>query len=211
VSQRIDANCSLLCLFFVPSQAKTNPTYDKTTRPDSGTCRTSYSIYCLWLCLPVATYCGHTPRAFLQTKRHVRSSSGSGEYIAITSTICFPGGPTVPDHNSHALSATRHIFTGSRSLQARPGSKPARIMRRGVGVKHIKRKEKETEAFTTLGKELQEENIQHVAGLMATFKESLEEFARKHKKDINANPVLRAEVRWSVRVWEDRGRGGWGG
>ena len=81
-------------------------------------------------------------------------------------------------------------------------------MRRGVGVKHIKRKEKETEAFTTLGKELQEENIQHVAGLMTTFKESLEEFARKHKKDINANPVLRAEVRWSVRVWEDRGRGG---
>lgn len=79
-------------------------------------------------------------------------------------------------------------------------------MRRGVGVKSIKRKEKETEAFTTLGKELQEENIQHVAGLMATFKESLEEFARKHKKDINANPVLRAEVRGSgVCV------GGWGG
>ena len=76
-------------------------------------------------------------------------------------------------------------------------------MRRGVGVKSIKRKEKETEAFTTLGNQLQEENIQHVAGLMATFKESLEEFSRKHKKDINANPVLRAEV--SVCVWVGRG------
>jgi len=76
-------------------------------------------------------------------------------------------------------------------------------MRRGVGVKSIKRKEKETKEFTTLGNQLQEENIQHVAGLMATFKESLEEFARKHKKDINANPVLRAEV--SVRVCEGRG------
>lgn len=68
-------------------------------------------------------------------------------------------------------------------------------MRRGVGVKSIKKKEAETQAFTTLGKELQEENIAHVSGLMGTFKESLEEFARKHKKDINANPVLRAEVR----------------
>ncbi|GAB5034637.1 eap30 family protein [Nannochloropsis oceanica] len=66
-------------------------------------------------------------------------------------------------------------------------------MRRGVGVKYIKRKEIVTEAFTTLGKELQEENIQHVASLMATFKDSLEDFARKYKKDINANPVLRAE------------------
>lgn len=71
-------------------------------------------------------------------------------------------------------------------------------MRRGVGVKYIKRKEMVTEAFTTLGKELQEENIQHVASLMATFKDSLEDFARKYKKDINANPVLRAEVRGSV-------------
>lgn len=44
-----------------------------------------------------------------------------------------------------------------------------------------------------MGKEMQAENIQHVTALMSTFKDSLEDFARKYKRDINANPVFRNE------------------
>ncbi|CAM9446310.1 unnamed protein product [Ectocarpus sp. 8 AP-2014] len=67
------------------------------------------------------------------------------------------------------------------------------MRRRGVGVGAVKRKEKNKEAFEAVGKRVAEENLSHISGMMATFKGSLEEFARKYKKDINQDPAFRQQ------------------
>lgn len=38
-----------------------------------------------------------------------------------------------------------------------------------------------------------EENLAHISEMMDTFKRSLEDFARKHKKDINQDPAFRQQ------------------
>ncbi|CAM9648577.1 unnamed protein product [Ascophyllum nodosum] len=67
------------------------------------------------------------------------------------------------------------------------------MRRRGVGVGAVKRKEKNKEAYEAVGKRAAEENLSHISGMMETFKVSLEEFARKHKKDINQDPAFRQQ------------------
>lgn len=49
------------------------------------------------------------------------------------------------------------------------------------------------QAFEAVGKKVAEENVSHISDMMATFKGSLEEFARKYKKDINQDPAFRQQ------------------
>ena len=65
--------------------------------------------------------------------------------------------------------------------------------RRGVGVSRVRRKAKAREAFADKGEELTAAQTQHVSAQLATFKKHLEDFARKHKKDINRDPEFRRQ------------------
>ncbi|CAM9246285.1 unnamed protein product, partial [Choristocarpus tenellus] len=67
------------------------------------------------------------------------------------------------------------------------------MRRRGVGVGAVKRKEKDTQAFEAVGKKAAEENLAHISDMMDTFKGSLEDFARKYKKNINQDPAFRQQ------------------
>lgn len=49
------------------------------------------------------------------------------------------------------------------------------------------------QAFEAVGNKIAEENLSHISGMMETFKGSLEEFARKYKKDINQDPAFRQQ------------------
>lgn len=49
------------------------------------------------------------------------------------------------------------------------------------------------QAYGAVGSKLAEENLSHISEMMNTFKGSLEEFARKYKKDINQDPAFRQQ------------------
>lgn len=49
------------------------------------------------------------------------------------------------------------------------------------------------QAYEAVGKKVAEDNLAHVSRMMNTFKGSLEEFARKYKKDINQDPAFRQQ------------------
>eukprot|EP00953_Heterococcus_sp_UTEX-ZZ885_P005053 3194-Heterococcus_DN1.PRE.4 len=66
-------------------------------------------------------------------------------------------------------------------------------MRRGVGVSAVKQRAKANKAYEAVGQAAAAENLAHVEALMTTFKASLEDFARKHKKDINQDPAFRQQ------------------
>ncbi|CAM9296297.1 unnamed protein product [Chrysoparadoxa australica] len=64
--------------------------------------------------------------------------------------------------------------------------------RRGVGVGAVKRREKQNHAFDNLGQQVSQDNLQHVqARPSRSFKDSLEVFARKYRKDIKQDPAFR--------------------
>lgn len=67
------------------------------------------------------------------------------------------------------------------------------MRRRGVGVGAVKRKVKDKEAFEAVGKKVADENLSHISEMMGSFKGSLEEFARKYKKDIKQDPAFRQQ------------------
>lgn len=50
-----------------------------------------------------------------------------------------------------------------------------------------------SQAYEAVGKRVAEENLTHISEMMDTFKRSLEEFARKYKKDINQDPAFRQQ------------------
>jgi len=60
--------------------------------------------------------------------------------------------------------------------------------RRGVGVGAIKKRTENAKSFASAGKKMEENQLQHVQEQLETFKVSLQEFAAKHKKQINADP-----------------------
>ena len=49
------------------------------------------------------------------------------------------------------------------------------------------------EQFQTIGEQTKEERAQQMKLQMETFKQSLEEFAMKHRQDISKDPIFRAQ------------------
>ncbi|GBG34830.1 Vacuolar-sorting protein SNF8 [Hondaea fermentalgiana] len=64
-------------------------------------------------------------------------------------------------------------------------------MRRNVGVARAVRARKERDAYQGKGAELNRANLEHFQTQMAAFKRELENFAVKHKKQINKDPEFR--------------------
>ena len=59
------------------------------------------------------------------------------------------------------------------------------------GIAGIKAKQARQQAAKQLGAKIETEQLSEMTSQLAEFKESLEEFAVKHKKEINQNPVFR--------------------
>lgn len=49
------------------------------------------------------------------------------------------------------------------------------------------------QAFEAVGKKVADKNLSHISEMMGSFKGSLEEFARKYKKDIKQDPAFRQQ------------------
>lgn len=65
-------------------------------------------------------------------------------------------------------------------------------MRRGVGVSAVKKKRATASRYADAASKLEATQEAHVTEILSTFRSSLEEFARKHKKKIKKDPVFRA-------------------
>jgi len=66
-------------------------------------------------------------------------------------------------------------------------------MRRKVGVGVIKKKDSSTAAFSTLGKALEAQKLSSVVATLNAFKETLVQFAQKHRVKINGDPEFRMQ------------------
>ena len=66
------------------------------------------------------------------------------------------------------------------------------MRRRGVGAAGLRNKTRQ-KAFKKVGEELEGNKMEHIAEQLTTFKSSLEDFARKYKKDIQKDPKFRRE------------------
>jgi ESCRT-II complex subunit VPS22 len=66
-------------------------------------------------------------------------------------------------------------------------------MRRGVGIKGHKQAKAKQEQAKKVGNEMQAQLLTEMQGQLEEFRKHLEEFAVKHKKEINDNPVFRKE------------------
>eukprot|EP01117_Protostelium_nocturnum_P018130 TRINITY_DN7515_c0_g2_i6.p1 TRINITY_DN7515_c0_g2~~TRINITY_DN7515_c0_g2_i6.p1 ORF type:complete len:251 (-),score=83.41 TRINITY_DN7515_c0_g2_i6:255-1007(-) len=64
-------------------------------------------------------------------------------------------------------------------------------MRRGVGIAALHQKQQSQKTFQQVGSEMQKAEMQQMKEQMEIFKNHLEDFARKHKKEINKNPQFR--------------------
>jgi hypothetical protein len=67
-------------------------------------------------------------------------------------------------------------------------------MRRGVGVGAVRRADDGKQGFEQLARELAEMKMAHVQTQLEVFKKRLEEFATRHKREINEDPAFRREV-----------------
>lgn len=72
-------------------------------------------------------------------------------------------------------------------------------MRRGPGVKGLKKQKEEKVAIKQKGEELEDQKIEHVKQQLDFFRSELEVFAQKHKKEINKNPVFRGQFQKMCR------------
>ena len=66
-------------------------------------------------------------------------------------------------------------------------------MRRGVGIKGAKAAQARSAKATEVGQKLQNAQLSEMKNQLEDYKKNLEEFALKHKKEINDNPVFRKE------------------
>lgn len=65
------------------------------------------------------------------------------------------------------------------------------MVRRGMGRRGLKKMKEKAERAQQIGDKLEGERVEYLATQMTTFKEKLEEFAKKHKKEINSDPQFR--------------------
>eukprot|EP01132_Coremiostelium_polycephalum_P005652 gene5652-7037_t len=64
-------------------------------------------------------------------------------------------------------------------------------MRRGVGIQAIQKQNQQQKQLQNISEQITTENVKKIKEQLQTFKENLEEFAIKHKKDITKNPEFR--------------------
>eukprot|EP00475_Leptophrys_vorax_P045364 TRINITY_DN9389_c0_g1_i1.p1 TRINITY_DN9389_c0_g1~~TRINITY_DN9389_c0_g1_i1.p1 ORF type:complete len:252 (-),score=87.48 TRINITY_DN9389_c0_g1_i1:71-826(-) len=69
----------------------------------------------------------------------------------------------------------------------------SRMGRHGAGISAAKKKQAAQAKFKDKGKEIEATEMEHISKQMTVFKENLEAFAQKHKKEINKNPQFRAQ------------------
>lgn len=65
------------------------------------------------------------------------------------------------------------------------------LSRRGVGIGKAIAHKQTKEQFNAVGKELASEQIKQMTAQLQVFKQNLEDFAKKHRKDINKDPEIR--------------------
>ncbi|EKF33524.1 hypothetical protein MOQ_002608 [Trypanosoma cruzi marinkellei] len=68
-------------------------------------------------------------------------------------------------------------------------------MRRGIGVAHVQKKNETQRQMTDLGAQITAERVGQIADQLEGFEETLRSLARKHKEEINADPIVRARFR----------------
>ena len=64
---------------------------------------------------------------------------------------------------------------------------------RRAGLAGLKKRQQQKQNFAKRGEELGEAKMEHVEGQLTMFKSSLEDFAKKYKKDIKKDPKFRRE------------------
>ncbi|KYQ89046.1 EAP30 family protein [Tieghemostelium lacteum] len=64
-------------------------------------------------------------------------------------------------------------------------------MRRGVGLASIQKNQLQQKQLQSVGEQITAENVNKIKEQLIIFKENLEQFAIKHKKDIIKNPEFR--------------------
>eukprot|EP01083_Nonionella_stella_P156769 508034_1 len=66
-------------------------------------------------------------------------------------------------------------------------------MKRGYGVGAIKKRQARKEKYKSIGQKIEESQLGMSRKVWTFFKENLEKFAIKHKKEINSNPLFRTQ------------------
>lgn len=66
-------------------------------------------------------------------------------------------------------------------------------MRRKVGVSVVKRRQNEADQYGKLGKEMSDMKVSFVQDMLTSFRNSLSEFAAKHRDKINSDPEFRQQ------------------
>src|SRR4051794_22519733 len=66
-------------------------------------------------------------------------------------------------------------------------------MRRGVGVSAVKRRDEEKASYNVIGKEIADVELQHIQQSILLFQQRLNDFAMKHRHQINKNSTFRQQ------------------
>uniref|UniRef100_A0A7R9SVP1 GAR domain-containing protein n=1 Tax=Polyblepharides amylifera TaxID=1486889 RepID=A0A7R9SVP1_9CHLO len=66
-------------------------------------------------------------------------------------------------------------------------------MRRRPGIQGLQKREAEKSKLALLGETVAQRDLEHMRAQLATFKQSLEEFALKHRSAIRQDPAFRAQ------------------
>lgn len=65
------------------------------------------------------------------------------------------------------------------------------MLRRGVGIGAVRKKQEQTRQFTDVGDQLAESQLSHVSAQLELFRTNLEQFAVKYKQNIKKDPEFR--------------------
>lgn len=65
------------------------------------------------------------------------------------------------------------------------------MLRRGVGIGAVRKKQEQAKQFTEVGDKLAELQISHVSSQLEVFRTNLQQFAIKHKHSIKKDPEFR--------------------
>jgi ESCRT-II complex subunit VPS22 len=65
------------------------------------------------------------------------------------------------------------------------------MLRRGVGIGAVRKKQEQTKQFTEVGDALVESQLSHVSAQLELFRTNLQQFAVKYKSNIKKDPEFR--------------------
>ena len=83
----------------------------------------------------------------------------------------------------------QHHYRETHASRAR-GIAAVAIMRRRAGVGKLLQKKREREKAAAKGQEIEEQHLEHVEKVLGEFKEHLEQFASRHRDDINKVTIV---------------------